>query len=218
MKLLVWRSLSEAWLVLVLAAVFGASLAAVHAGLGARIEANKRAETMRQVPALLGIGGPPDGGVQIIGDRLRVTTEPGSSLELSVEEGEVAGHRVFEVSDRATGELVGWVVYGAGQGYADTIELLLGVSSDASVMTGLFVLSQKETPALGDGITRMAFRERFTGRPTDRPLAVTRDPGSSGGILALTAATISSQSVCDIVNRTLSDVRRTLEAREVWEE
>ena len=51
--------LREAWLVLVLAAGFGAALAAVQTGLGERIEANKRAQTLGQVPSL--IFGPRDG-------------------------------------------------------------------------------------------------------------------------------------------------------------
>ena len=74
---------------------------------------------------------------------------------------------------------------------------------------GLFVLAQKETPALGDGITREPFRSRFVGQSTVRALEVSKDPGGGGEgrIQALTAATISSRSVCDIVNRTVAEVR-----------
>ena len=73
------------------------------------------------------------------------------------------------------------------------------------------MLSQKETPALGDGITKPPFTQRFVGVPADRPLEVARDADAAAAapnkILALTAATVSSQSVCDIVNRTVGDIR-----------
>ena len=79
----------------------------------------------------------------------------------------------------------------------------------------MYVLSQKETPALGDGITKTPFRQRFVGAPTDRLLTVVKDAPAADAdpsqVLALTAATISSQSVCDIVNRTVADVRSALE-------
>ena len=65
-----------------------------------------------------------------------------------------------------------------------------------------------------DGITRSEFRARFVGRSTDRRLRVARGGGStalgSDQIMALTAATVSSRSVCRIVNDTIADVRPLL--------
>jgi electron transport complex protein RnfG len=53
-------------------------------------------------------------------------------------------YSVYEA--RYQGGLKGWVVKTKGQGYADTIELLLGLSPDLRTITGLFILDQKETP------------------------------------------------------------------------
>lgn len=204
------RILTEAWLILVLAAVFGAALAAVHTSLSARIEANRRAETLRQVPALvLGAERTEDASIEIVGDRIDIETGAGEGSSLDIVERELGGHRVLEVRGDPDNELAGWVLHGRGQGYADIIELLVGLNPDGSVITGLFVLSQKETPALGDGITTADFRSRFVGKETDTPLSVNRT-GDGDGILAITAATISSRSVCDIVNQTVSDVRPLL--------
>ena len=202
--------LREAWLILVLAAAFGAALAAVQTGLGGRIEANKRAETLSQVPALvLGAEVVRDAEVAIRDDRIEVRPAAGEPRSLTVSERQIAGLQVLEV--RSGAELAGWVLRGADQGYADKIELLIGLSADGEVIRGLYVLSQKETPALGDAITSEEFRDRFTGRRTDRRLQVTRSERQAaeadGDILALTAATISSRSVCDIVNQTVAAVK-----------
>ena len=205
--------LREAWLILALAGAFGAALASVQTGLGGRIEANKRAETLSQVPALvLGAEAVRGAALEIRDNRIELRPAAGEEQILEVVERQLSGHPVLEVR-RSEGELAGWVLRGADQGYADQIELLIGLSPDASVIRGLYVLSQKETPALGDGITREEFRGRFVGRGTDRRLEVTRserEAGPEGGILALTAATISSRSVCDIVHQTVAEVKPLL--------
>ena len=134
-------------------------------------------------------------------------------MEIRVAERQAAGHQVFEVTDDGTGTRLGWVARGAGQGYADQIEILVGLDSAAAEVTGLYVLSQKETPALGDGITKRSFRGRFAGAPTTRLLEITKiesEAAEPSRILALTAATISSQSVCNIVNRLVADIRPEL--------
>jgi electron transport complex protein RnfG len=204
--------LGQAWLVLVLALVFGGTLAGVHVGLQERIEANLRAETLGRIPSLV-LGSQVDPAADIVTDENRLVAQliDGSTIELQVAEQELEGHQVFEVTDGGSRERLGWVARGAGQGYADQIEILVGMRPDASEITGLYVLTQKETPALGDGITKSPFRDRFVGALADRPLEVTKEASvaaeDSSKILALTAATISSQSVCDIVNRTVADIR-----------
>ena len=210
------RLLREAWLILLLAGAFGAALASVQTGLGDRIEANKRAQTLSQVPALV-LGHEVAGEAEIrIGDeRIEVLPSRGEPRSLTVTERRIADRQVLEVRE-AGGQLAGWVLRGADQGYADQIELLIGLSADGELIRGLYVLSQKETPALGDGITTEEFRDRFVGRRTDRRLEVVRSgrqaTGPDGGILALTAATISSRSVCDIVNSAVAEVKPHLAA------
>jgi electron transport complex protein RnfG len=181
-------ALAQAWLVLVLATFFGAALAGVEYQFGPVIARNKLNETIAQVPTLV----------------------PGAvGIEPDLES--VPGRRVFRaVNDR--GDLVGWVVQSRGQGFADKIELNIGLDAQATTITGLFVLDQKETPGLGDNVTTRTFRDRFTGFGTDVALVAQAAPTNreTGVVQALSGATISSNAVCTIVNQTVREVKTPL--------
>jgi electron transport complex protein RnfG len=183
----------QAWLVLALSTGFGAALAGVHAGLSAKIVDNKRADTMNQIPQL--VPGAARGVEQKVGDEI-----------------------VYRAVDES-GKLVGWVVPAMGQGFADTIELLVGLDVKAETITGMSVLSQKETPGLGDKIYKQAsWRAQYAGKPTAEPLKVTKSATAGRGeIAAISGATISSQSVTDIVNKTVKDFREKLASGAVKE-
>lgn len=183
--------LGQAWLVLGLSLAFGATLAGVELGLKPRIIENKRNETFGQIPSLV----------------------PGAARSQSTEI-EIDGHSVFEARSEK-GAQVGWVVPAGGQGFADRIEVLIGLDLEATRITGIFVLDQKETPGLGDFITdEERFRKWYRNQPTDTTLAVVKtapEPGT-GKIQALTGATISSDAVTDIVNRRVAAFKTTLAA------
>ncbi len=205
--------LGDAWLVLVLGLAFGGALAGVQVGLADRVEANRRAEILERIPALV-LGETVEGlGVTVRGEDELVLGAGDGQRVLTVTPSERAAHDVWELA-AADGERLGWVVRGAGAGYADTIDLLVGLDAAAERLTGLYVLSQKETPALGDNITKEPFRSQFRGVDARARLeAVNAAPAPGDGrIRAITAATISSRSVCDIVNRTLAEVRPALTA------
>jgi electron transport complex protein RnfG len=179
---------AQAWLVLVLAAAFGAALAGVERKFGPIIAQNKLNETIAQVPALV------PGAVGI---------EPDTQS--------VPGRRIFRAVN-GDGDLVGWVVQSQGRGFADKIELNIGLDAQAATITGLFVLDQKETPGLGDNITTQAFRDRFKGFGTDVTLVAQAAPTNreTGVVQALSGATISSDAVCTIVNEAVSQAKQPL--------
>ena len=173
------KYLTQAWLVLALAICFAAALAGVQIALADKIDANKFDETMGQIPRLV----------------------PGST---GGEQFQIDGRIVYRAVN-ADGEHVGWVVPGSGQGFADAIELLIGLDAGAEVITGLYVLDQKETPGLGSKIAEADFQNRFKGKQTAARLSVTKtEPAADDEIPAITGATVSSQSVTRIVNDTLA--------------
>jgi Na+-translocating ferredoxin:NAD+ oxidoreductase RnfG subunit len=139
-------NLFQAWLVLLLATVFGSALAGVQTKLGPVIEANKTRETLAKIPAL------------VLGeDQAAKLSHQKKSLSITSRTIELERNGIkkfYTVYDAAfeDGTLAGYVAKAAGQGYADKIELLLGLDADARTITGLFILDQKETPGLGNRI------------------------------------------------------------------
>jgi electron transport complex protein RnfG len=109
---------------------------------------------------------------------------------------------------------VGGVVRASGGGFAGSIDLLVARDAQADRIVGLDVLGQKETPTVGDKITRPDFRQKFLGRKTTSPVVVVkRPPKGEDEIEAISGATISSRSVSAIVNEAISDLRGELAAR-----
>lgn len=179
--------LVQGWLVVVLCLVFGGVLAGVEMTLHAKIDANKLAETLGQVPRLV----------------------PAAS------EGRadtVAGQTVYRALSGT--RQVGWVIPCRGQGFADQIALLVGVDLPATTITGLYVLDQKETPGLGNKIQSEEWRRQFVGKSALTPLVATRTRATAAHeIDAITGATISSTAVCQIINQSLTQWRPELAAR-----
>ncbi|PID39059.1 MAG: FMN-binding protein [Proteobacteria bacterium] len=197
-------SLVQAWLVLLLALGFGVSLAGVQLALGPVIEANKLNETLEKVPLL------------VLGQEqfAKLTAQ---NQVLDIEPRQVAvktGDRTKYYPVYAAwyqDELRGWVIKAKGQGYADTVELLVGLSADMERITGMFVLEQKETPGLGNKIITESWRSQFIDMPTGSPLVAVKTGASKPGeIDAVTGATISSQSVATMINSAIGDLRGPL--------
>lgn len=191
--------LRQAWLVIVLALCFGAALAGVRISLQPRIDQNKLNETYEQIPELLRIWD--DAG------RTYKLAHEIRTRELFTDEGKIA-YKAFS----ADGEHLGWVIKAAGQGFADRIELLIGLDAEAETITGLYVLDQKETPALGSKITSPGWLGQFAGLTAARPVLLTKAGPEAGknDIKAITGATVSSRSVCEIVNAAVAEFHQKL--------
>lgn len=192
--------LFQAWLCILLALFFGFSLAGVQAALGPVIAANKVNETKDKVPELvLGRDAALNTTLKIVPRTIEVEKNGGKKV-----------YTVYEAS-YPDGKPAGWVTKQSGQGYADRIELLLGLDADARTITGLFILDQKETPGLGNKIIEPAWRDQFADKKTNRPLKVIKGGGAKGNeIDAVAGATISSRSVVAIVNNIVHDLKQPL--------
>ncbi len=184
--------LQQAWLVLLLGFLYGGALAGVHTSLAPRIAENRLQETLNVIPDLVP-------GAVIQQTELISLAGPGGGLE-----------RIYRTAD-AAGQHNGWVLVAAGQGFADRIELLIGMDRQFTTITGVYVLDQKETPGLGDYIRDAEFLDRFRGKSADILLSVVKtSPSLPGEIQALTGATVSTWAVCDIVNQAIDQWRDPL--------
>ena len=190
----------QAWLVLLLATFFGATLAGIQLTLSPKIEANKLNETLEKVPELI-----------LGAEAAQALSEENRQMDIDRQFIE-AGNKIYSVFQAKTdGQTDGWVIKASGQGYADRIELLVGVDAKAETITGLFILDQKETPGLGNKIMEPAWRNQFSNKPTQQQMtAVKTKASATNEINAITGATISSKAVCDIVNQTLNNLRQAL--------
>jgi Na+-translocating ferredoxin:NAD+ oxidoreductase subunit G len=201
------KYISQAWLVLVLALSFGGALAGVDVWLQPRIAANKLAATIDEIPKL-------------VPGADKAVSEQYQPKEVTVGEGKFkTTYEAFWALDGNSTPL-GWVIKASGAGFADKIELLIGVDPMCKVITGLSILDQKETPGLGNKIEDVGDRSkpgflwqfRKYGHHADEPLAVTTASpkmNEFNKIQAVTGATISSRSVCNIINEALSVQLRT---------
>ena len=195
----------QAWLCIMLALIFGISLAAVQAALGPVISANKLNETKEKVPEIL-LG-------REKADEMAVSKATFQITPRSVEVEKNGIKKIYSVFEtrQEDGRLVGWVTKVSGQGYADRIELLLGLDPSIETITGLFILDQKETPGLGNKIVEPKWRNQFARKSTRKQLQVVKGGASkSNEIDAVTGATISSKSVVAIINKTITDLKQPL--------
>ena len=196
--------ISQTWLVLLLAICFGALLAGMQITLGPTIEANKINETLEKVPEMV-FGA---AHAQELADRKQAVDVTPISVGVD-KAGKTIRYSVFEA--KTEGQLAGWVVKTAGQGYADKIEMLIGLDPMIEKITGIFVLDQKETPGLGNKIVTDEWRAQFLAKSTAQPLATVKGKASAGNeIDAITGATISSKAVTDIVNAAVHNLRNPL--------
>ncbi len=188
------KYVKQGWLVLLLAFVFGAALAGINSSLGPRIKLNEKNAIYDQVPNIV----------------------PGADSART----ERISETVLKAYDK-DGKTVGWAITASGMGYADKIKALIGLNADASKITGLFIVDQKETPGLGSKIAS-PWNQQFIGQPTDKPLTVIKGLSKAeqakkdDRIDAISGATISSKALTDkVVNPAVAQFRKKLQAGEL---
>lgn len=113
-----------------------------------------------------------------------------------------------------SGDLAGFAVQATGVGFQDKITLMLGLDAYLEKITGLTIIDQKETPGLGAKIEDWeTFLQFWENRDATGLLSLRKPPVSTidellpTEINTITAATISSNKVLEIVNFSLEKVR-----------
>jgi len=112
--------------------------------------------------------------------------------------------KVFLGYDEA-GNPMGFAVEADGFGFQDIIRVIFGYDAETGQVLGMKVLSQKETPGLGNKIEEAEFVSEFDG--VDTPLEGVkpdRNTGDSHQVDMITGVTISSKAVIRIINDRLA--------------
>lgn len=188
------KYIKQGWLVLMLALVFGAALAGVNTTLDPKIKLNEKNATYDQVPKIV----------------------PGADFQKT----QAVAKNVLQAYDK-DGKAIGWVITATGMGYAGQIKALIGLNAEASIITGIYILDQKETPGLGNKIAMEKWNRQFIAQPADIPLSVhkrmtqAQKKEKNGKIDAISGATISSKALTDkVVNPAVKNFRKALQAGE----
>lgn len=197
----------EAWR----AEVLSAAVTEVLAGAA-------RYETVFLAPdgSSLTTGGRVAGGGSAGGEALAAEGSSGTLGSSAVAEADTAEmDRVYVGYDDAN-RPVGIAMVGAAAGFQDVIRVIFGYDPASGHVIGMQVLESKETPGLGDKIHHDS---AFIGEFDDvaSPLVGIRpgrETGAEGEVTMITGATISSETVVDIINARLDEVGARMDA--VW--
>ena len=96
-----------------------------------------------------------------------------------------------------------------GNGFSDKITLMVGVSEDLDSISGIEILKQTDTPGLGARIVEPEFKNKFKGlRTTPQVEVIKQGNPAQNEIQAITAATITSKAVVDIVNAHMNILKK----------
>lgn len=188
-----WKNMLIGALILGLFAIVGTGLVALtQAGTAERIAENERQALLRNLHQVVS---PSLHNNDIYADSIEVTDPMlGSAQPVRVYRARQDGQPVAAV-----------IATIAPNGYGGGIKLLVGIRYDGT-LTGVRVISHKETPGLGDAIEAersdwvLGFNGRSLGNPKEKQWKVKKD----GGVFdQFTGATITPRAIVEAVYSTL---------------
>jgi electron transport complex protein RnfG len=126
-------------------------------------------------------------------ERLKQMMPEADSIE-KTGEWQIHHHGAGYYTAQKGGAPVGYIVETFGKGYSSYVNTLVALDTKL-VVQKIDVVSQKETPGLGDEVEDPAWKDLFKGKTLDT-LKVVKD-GDQRYIAAISGATISSRAVTD---------------------
>ncbi|MCX7908784.1 MAG: FMN-binding protein [Ignavibacteria bacterium] len=104
---------------------------------------------------------------------------------------------------------IGYAFPYEGNGFQGKIRLIVGLNDSLNVISRVEILEQVETPGLGTKITEEPFLKQFENLVTFPQIEWIKGskPTKSNQIQTITAATISSKSVVEILNNGINKLR-----------
>jgi len=193
--------IEQSWLLIVASFFFGLLIAVTNAALSPRIVQNKINKRNRLVGALL-----PEAKDFVLLE---------AEIEIESIQGKKEKVEVYRAMSEG-GECVGWSFNAAGSGFADKIELVVAVDKDFEKLAGFDVLASNETPGFGDQIKYDYYKDQFKGAPAEElKLIPSGDPKKiDAEIVAISGATVSSESVVEIINNYLIQIKEQMRQKD----
>ena len=109
--------------------------------------------------------------------------------------------RIFE--GEKDGAVTGYVVELSPSGYGGEINMVVGISKENDLVSGMRILNHSETPGLGALAAEENFYTRFNGKKLSPLTVVKTSPSADNEIEAITASTITSRAVTNAVNEAI---------------
>jgi len=192
--------IKQSWLLIVSSFCFGLLLAIANAAWSPRIEQNR----INKINALAG--------------RLLPKAEdfvPLDKLDVVIEVKSLKGEKkTVDVYKAVTGEeCFGWTFNAVGPGFQDKIELIIAVDKDFKTIAGFDVLASNESPGTGDKIKEKDFRKQFENKTAAKLELIKSGEAKDNKILAISGATISSESVVKIINHYMKEVKEEMQRK-----
>ena len=100
------------------------------------------------------------------------------------------------------GEVAGYAISTATQGYGGQVKVMTGIKDGNIVAVDVFY-NDDETPGLGKNTSNESFRDQFNGLSVDSEISVSKDSSDGQTIDAVTSATISSRAVTKAVSEAM---------------
>jgi len=129
--------------------------------------------------------------------------ELGELYKDCVEEKTAAGESFYRIREANTGKPIAYVFIQSGPGLWGRITAAIGIKEDGKSLLGVVFLEQNETPGLGGRITEPRFCNQFKGKMGPFQMVPEGEPTRKNEFDAITGATITSNAVRRILNRTL---------------
>jgi electron transport complex protein RnfG len=186
----------QSWLLIVSSFCFGLLLAIANAAWSPRIEQNRINKLNSLAGRLI-----PKADFVPLEELIEVTSLKGKQKKVDVYEA------------KAGKECLGWSFNAIGPGFQDKIELVIAVDKDFKTIAGFDVLTSNESPGTGDKIKGDKFRDRFKGKPAEKLELIKSGKAKDNEILAISGATISSESVVKIINHYIKEVREEMQRK-----
>jgi electron transport complex protein RnfG len=139
-----------------------------------------------------------------------------NDFQIVIEDVNIPGQRgkiiktdIYKVRD-AEGKTAGFAFVGIGSGFADKIKIVIAIDSKCEKFLGFDVLSSNETPGFGDKIKEKEFRTQFKGIAAENLELIKTGQAKNGKVLAISGATISSESVVKIFNTYIDKIKQKI--------
>ena len=190
----------QSWLLIVSSFCFGLLLAIANAAWSPRIEQN-RINKLNDLAGRLIPGAKDFVPLEKLGVVIEVTSLKGDKKKVDV------------YKAMAAEKCLGWSFNAVGSGFQDKIELIIAVDKDFKTIAGFGVMASNESPSTGDKIKEKDFRKQFEDKPAAKLELIKSGQAKDNKILAISGATISSESVVNIINHYIKKVREEMQRK-----